>query len=579
MRTLAILLVIVSTSWADFRTTTLFEADTSGYAVYRIPGVVVTSKGSLLAYCEARKTEAGDWGKIDLLFRRSADGGKTWSPARPVVEIGTGFEKNPVAVKQKLGKPGDITANNPVAIVDGNIVHFVYCIEYMRCFYARSDDDGQTWSKPVEITKAFESFRPQYDWKVLATGPGHGIAHSKTGRLIVPVWLSTGEGGHAHRPSAVAVIYSDDHGATWKAGDFVVKHPELANPSETAAVELPDGRVLLNIRHESAPHFRATSISPNGATGWSKPERNLELPEPICMGSLERFGDRLLFSNPHNTLGRERRHVTIHVSSDAGKTWPNRRTVDSGLSGYSDLAVGKDGRLHCFYERCGAGNSPGRVRRLVLASFDESWMTQPVRRIVCLGDSITKGYRPGVNDDDAFPALVEAGLRQKGMAVDVLNVGIGGETSTAGLARLSGAVLAQKPQMVTIMYGANDSYIDKGKSAPRVSLDQYRQNLLEIVKQVKAVGAEPILMTTNRYGDRHAPDGAGKHPNGIMAEYMEVCREVARTTKCTLIDHQQAWIDSAKSGVDIEKWMTDSVHPNKPGHADLAQRIISVLSR
>ena len=110
-----------------------------------------------------------------------------------------------------------------IADRDGT-VHMLFCLEYMRCFYQRSTDEGETWSTPVEITGAFDTFRAAYPWKVLATGPGHGIQLSG-GRLLVPVWLSTGTGGHAHRPSAVSVIISDDHGKTWQRGEIVVKNP------------------------------------------------------------------------------------------------------------------------------------------------------------------------------------------------------------------------------------------------------------------------------------------------------------------------------------------------------------------
>jgi sialidase-1 len=195
--------------------TDLFEANAGGYAHYRIPGLVVTRKGTLLAYCEARKSTRSDWGTIDILLRRSTDGGKTWGPPRKIVTPPKDVTKNPVALAQGLARPDEITINNPVAISDHQTgaVHFLYCVEYARCFWMRSDDDGQSFTEPVEITKAFERFRPEYDWKVLATGPGHGIQLSN-GRLLVPVWLSTGTGGHAHRPSAVSVISSHDHGET-----------------------------------------------------------------------------------------------------------------------------------------------------------------------------------------------------------------------------------------------------------------------------------------------------------------------------------------------------------------------------
>ena len=180
--------------------TDLFEANTGGYAHYRIPGIVVTSKGTLLAYCEARKSTRGDWGTIDVFLRRSTDGGKTWEPARKIVPPPRDVAKNPVALRQKLARNDEVTVNNPVAIAgrDGT-VHFLYCVEYARCFSMRSDDDGLTFSEPVDITPAFEAFRPDYDWKVLATGPGTASSF-KTAGCVVPVWLSTGTGGHAHRP-------------------------------------------------------------------------------------------------------------------------------------------------------------------------------------------------------------------------------------------------------------------------------------------------------------------------------------------------------------------------------------------
>ena len=150
----------------------------------------------------------------------------------------------------------------------------------------------ETFSKPVDLTPTFEEFRSEYDWQVLATGPGHGI-QLKNGRLIVPVWLSTGTGGHAHRPSAVSVIYSDDAGKTWNRGDIVVAHPHPVNPSETIVVELADGRVMLNIRHEGrtadeakrfVPWQSATTGRRNGLSRYDE-----ALPEPICMASIVRL--------------------------------------------------------------------------------------------------------------------------------------------------------------------------------------------------------------------------------------------------------------------------------------------------
>ena len=367
----------------DVAKTDLFAAGEGGYALYRIPGVVVTAKGTVVAYCEARRNSASDWGQIDVVMRRSADGGRTWGPARKVVEPPADARKNPVAAAQKLGKPGEITVNNPVAIADkSGAVHFLYCVEYARCFYVRSDDDGETFSAPVEVTAAFESLRPTYDWKVVATGPGHGI-QLKTGRLLVPAWLSTGTGGHAHRPSCVATIYSDDGGRTWAAGEIVVSHPDPVNPSETAAAELDGGRVMLNVRHESEPRLRAVVVGPDGAKAWGKVRYDEALPETVCMAGLVKVPrGPLLFSNPHNPGGRERKNLTVKLSEDEGATWKASRVLEPGASAYSDLAVAPDGTVFCFYERGGAAGDSLRTGRLTMARFGVDWVkgSEPVGR-------------------------------------------------------------------------------------------------------------------------------------------------------------------------------------------------------
>ncbi|MBL8222631.1 MAG: exo-alpha-sialidase, partial [Bryobacterales bacterium] len=128
----------------------LFESGKDGYALYRIPGIVITPQGSLLVYCEARKSERGDWGTIDIMLRRSTDKGGTFGARRKISSVEGPVEKNPVALAQNLATPNEVTFNNPVAISDAKTkqVHFVFCVEYMRAFYMRSDDDGLTFTKP-----------------------------------------------------------------------------------------------------------------------------------------------------------------------------------------------------------------------------------------------------------------------------------------------------------------------------------------------------------------------------------------------------------------------------------------------
>lgn len=377
-----------------FEQADVFPAGTHGYEVYRIPGLLVTRSGTLLAYAEARKGGSGDWGAIDIVLRRSTDGGKTWSPQRVVAHVAGTKARNPVSPAQNPADPGALTYNNPVAIAgpESGVVHFLFCLEYMRAFYMRSVDDGRTFSKPVEITGAFEEFRTAYPWKVIATGPGHGI-QLQNGRLIVPVWMSLGTGGHAHRPSVASTIYSDDNGTTWRAGEIAVPNTEAwVNPSETVAAQLADGRVMLNVRTESMPNRRLVTTSADGATNWSTPRFQDELKEPVCFGSVARLsgaGDgrrnRLLFANPDNLFvgavegkpgqGRDRRNLSVQLSYDEGASWTVKRVVDAHWSGYADINVGKGGLIHVLYERGAPGADRLRIAALTLATFDLGWLT------------------------------------------------------------------------------------------------------------------------------------------------------------------------------------------------------------
>jgi sialidase-1 len=348
-----------------------------GASLYRIPGIVVTGKGTVLAYCEARLNDSKDWGEIEVHLRRSTDGGKTWDAARHIAHQGQRAEGNP---RKKTGGDKEQTVNNPVAIVDENgKIHFLYCLNYARCFYMSSSDDGLTFTPPREITAAFEGFKPHCPWNVLATGPGHGI-QIKSGRLVVPVWLAYGSKPGDHSPSVAATIYSDDHGQTWKAGDIAAPNQgDFTNPNETTIATLSDGRVMLNTRSVSTASRRLITSSADGATGWSKPRFDDALWEPICMGSLTALPQKpgtLIFANPHTRKldnngqpipgGRGlRENLSIKLSRDDGQTWIANKTLEVGKSAYSDLTVLPDGTILCFYER---------DTRLTVARFNEAWI-------------------------------------------------------------------------------------------------------------------------------------------------------------------------------------------------------------
>lgn len=366
---------------------TVFDPGTK-YATMRIPALVCSKKGTLLAFCEAR-TAMGDYAEMDLVMRRSTDGGRTWGETM-------------VIAPREAKRP---TSNcTPIVDADGRTIHLLYQRGYSNCYYIRSVDDGKTWSAPTEITYAFEKFRPEYNWKVLAPGPGHAIQlrlGKHHGRLVVPVWLcepNPNIPGGVHRPSCAATIFSDDFGKTWQRGDIVANHGDrvgadtLRNPSEHVAVELTDGRVMLNIRNESAPNRRLIAYSADGATGWTKSFDD-ELFDPICMASLIRVSGlkkgektQVVFVNPDskadperlNKMGaRKRQNLTAKVSFDDGQTWPVEKVLDPGKAGYSDLAVGPDGMMYCLYETNESATANAWRYQLVLKRFNLAWLMTP----------------------------------------------------------------------------------------------------------------------------------------------------------------------------------------------------------
>jgi sialidase-1 len=358
----------------------VFPPELNGIARYRIPGVVVTPKGTVLAYAEARKNGSSDWGEIEIHLRRSTNGGKTWEASSQIAHHGARLEGNP---RKAEGGEKEQTVNNPVAIVDRETgaIEFLYCINYARCYSMRSTDDGVTWSAPVDITASFEPFRAKYDWKVIATGPGHGI-QIRSGRLVVPIWLAYGKAGD-HAPSAAGTIYSDDHGKTWQAGDLCLPNEgDFGNPNETMITEVSNGCVMLVSRSVSKANRKIVTTSPNGATDWTTPVFHDQLWEPVCMASIIAHPSKpgtLIYSNPHTLKldkdGKEvpggrgkRENLCIKLSHDDGKTWPINKVIDPGKAAYSDLAVLPDGTVLCLYE---ADTS------IVCARFNLEWITKP----------------------------------------------------------------------------------------------------------------------------------------------------------------------------------------------------------
>jgi sialidase-1 len=334
----------------------VFTAGEGGYHTYRIPSLIVTKEGTLLAFCEGRKSGRGDAGDIDLLLRRSTDGGKTWGKMEVVWDDGTNTCGNPCPVvdaatgtiwlllTHNLGKDTEAEIVNGTG--DGSRTVWV----------SKSTDDGVTWAKPVEITRDVK--KPEWTW--YATGPGIGI-QTKSGRLVIPC-DSKSEKGKVRESH---VIFSDDHGKTWKLGGVVGP-----GCNESQVAELDDGTLLLNMRSFQGNNRRLIATSKDGGATFTKPVADPALLEPVCQASLVRVpGEKntLLFSNPAST---KREKMTVRLSRDGGKTWPVSRLLHDGPAAYSCLAVLPDGRIACLYER--GVRTP--YEKIVLARVSKEWL-------------------------------------------------------------------------------------------------------------------------------------------------------------------------------------------------------------
>jgi len=332
-------------------TSDVFVSGTEGYHTFRIPAMIVTDQGTVLAFCEGRKNSRSDDGDIDLVLRRSTDGGRRWGTMQVVHEEGGDAE---------------ITIGNPCPVQDRDTgtIWLPFCRNNQRAFVTRSDDDGKTWEAPVEITKIFEAF--EFPWKRLATGPVNGI-QLQNGRLVVPVWLNEGKKG-AYRS---AVIYSDDHGATWRAGGMVPA--ALANCNENTVIETHDGPLCMNVRHRAKHRRRGVASSRDGGETWSEPTLDEALTDPVCQASLLRIpapspdATWALFSNAAST---KRERLTVRLTKDGCRTWAASRVLHPGPAAYSCLTALSETTFACLYER--GDDSP--YERIVFARFPLRWL-------------------------------------------------------------------------------------------------------------------------------------------------------------------------------------------------------------
>lgn len=341
---------------SSFRLIDLWRSD-ENYSNYRIPGMIVTKRQTLIVYCEARRTSS-DWSMMDIIMQRSTNNGETFAP--PIV-LAHGTKQHP-------------TVNNPVMVEDQNgRIHFLYCEDYTinggRVLRRYSDDDGISWSEPIDIS---EFAMPKFH-NAFALGPGHGVKTPK-GTLIIPIWMVPKHYNaplNSHSPSVISTFYSKDNGQTWAIGDILTTTADVINPNETAAAITSDGKVYLNIR--TVGYHRAKAYSENGYSDFYNYATDYKLPDPHCFGSLAVYDHEddpysLIFVNCNHQTSRK--NVCVRASLDDGKNFAVCRVIDESRGGYCEVAANNAlGLIFVLYEdKFGISDH--------LAVFDFEWIRQ-----------------------------------------------------------------------------------------------------------------------------------------------------------------------------------------------------------
>jgi len=339
-----------------------YTAGEGGYDTYRIPAAVVTGRGTVLAFAEGRHDGAGDSGDIDVVLRRSTDGGCTWGPLT-VVAAGQGDTRgNPApVVDPRTGTVVLVTSYNSGAVTEAQIMRGeVTPAQSRRVFVQRGQDDGRRFTPPREITAAV---KPPH-WRWYATGPGHALALTRgphAGRLLVPADHSAApppgspDTGQEPRYYGAHALYSDDGGRTWHLGFVDDGYDGVTNANETSAAQLPDGRLYFSSRDQngSSPGNRLDAWSSDAGETLDSPYavQSTLNDVPVVQGSVLQLPGAqapLLFSAP--SVPTARRAMALWRSTDGGRTFARALTVSDRPAAYSDLVRVDADEVGLLYE-------------------------------------------------------------------------------------------------------------------------------------------------------------------------------------------------------------------------------------
>ena len=339
----------------------VFISGEEGYACFRIPAILALPGNKLIAFAEGRKGGCSDTGDIDLVMKTSDDLGETWSSLSIIWDDSLNTCGNPAPVYDKetgkiiLLSTWNLGEDHESEIIGGT------SIDTRRIFVRTSDDLGQSWTEPKEITKQVKL--PSWTW--YATGPGSGLqlkSENNNGRLMIACDHIEAES----KKYFSHIIYSDDHGNNWQLGGTTPKD----QVNECEVVQLSDGRLMLNMRnYDRNQRNRQIAFSKDGGLTWEDQQFDSTLIEPICQASLHTYRDKgtdaLLFSNPASKS--ERVNMSLRVSFDEGKTWADSVVLHPGPSAYSDIAVLENGLIGCLFE--GGKESPYETIRYQNITF------------------------------------------------------------------------------------------------------------------------------------------------------------------------------------------------------------------
>jgi lysophospholipase L1-like esterase len=545
------------------------------------------------------------------------------------------------------GLPGSIEIPT-LGTWDGKTVYCVYSNDIKSIWVQSTQDSGKTWTEPVQVmglsapryitdanllvdrdritvfaTHVLESvdFPNKIAHSVFQTSvsedggrswsaptPLPSLHRYVCGCIHVPVWLdgdtvvmgwswdvpaeegkpSGTEGGMHLR---AGVLISKDRGKTWTPGDDADLPQQAMGADEPALVRRSNGDLFMIVRTTTRPH---ETVSHDGGRTWERlkpgPFQGFNSPSALLRlrdGAILRAWD----NSPTNRFP-----LVVSLSTDDCRTWSPPRTVteptvdrDGALSYatacYPSLAQAADGTiLLAWWQRDTQGHSIVWIARLNREWIEEAHSLPPPRRIVAFGDSVTLGVRPGVTEYQTFRYLLQERLKQQGLNMEVVNAGTGGDNTRTALARLESDVLAEKSELVIVMFGVNDAaMVDGGpvaRTEPRVPLQDYRANLKTIIGRVRGAGAKVLLCTPTPMSRKYLYQNVGAYAehediNYMLRDYAEAAKGVGSEMSVPVFDAFGLFIDRP-DGLDM---IEDGNHPYVKGHALIADGLVEPVRK